>query len=372
VADNWSYNDNNELQSYDNVAFEYDANGNMTKKTDAGQVTNYIYNVEDRLTRVEDGTGSLISSYYYDPFGRRLWKEVDGIRTYFVYADEGLIAEVDEAGNVTKSYGYRPGSTWSTDPLFMKQGSEYYFYQNDHLGTPQKMTAVNGAVVWSAKYSSFGKADIDLSSTVTNNLRFAGQYYDAETGLHYNYHRYYDPKTGRYLTPDPIGLAGGINLFKYSENNPINLIDPWGLQAGTVVRPSPRGLDPSAHPVFRRGTYEHQLIANDLNRVAWIVDPVPLLRDSGHFLFGGGLGYWIYDITHRPSIYGPDDPTSIEEWKKWKGVNPDELCEEKAEPWHPIMGGYDPEDPPPPSPNEPRWKKIARVIMKLIRAANPK
>ncbi|MCP4669897.1 MAG: hypothetical protein GY857_01205 [Desulfobacula sp.] len=111
----------------------------------------------------------------------------------------------------------------------MKIGTEYYFYHNDHLGTPQKMMAVNGAVVWSAKYSSFGKAEVHPTSTVENNLRFPGQYYDAETGLHYNYHRYYDPDTGRYLTPDPIGLAGGINPFVYTVNNPINSIDPWGL-----------------------------------------------------------------------------------------------------------------------------------------------
>lgn len=60
-------------------------------------------------------------------------------------------------------------------------------------------------------------------------MRFAGQYYDQETGLHYNYHRYYDPKTGRYITPDPIGLDGGTNLYAYVQNNPVNLIDPLGL-----------------------------------------------------------------------------------------------------------------------------------------------
>jgi len=178
------------------------------------------------------GSKALIrieSSYYYDPFGRRLWKEINGVRTYFVYADEGLIAEVDAAGNVIKSYGYKPGSTWTTDPLFMKVGGQYYFYQNDHLGTPQKLTAVNGAVVWAAKYSSFGEADVDISSSIVNNLRFPGQYFDQETGLHYNWHRFYNPATGRYLRLDPIGIKGGINWYSYALNNPKAILDPLGL-----------------------------------------------------------------------------------------------------------------------------------------------
>jgi len=110
----------------------------------------------------------------------------------------------------------------------MKIGSEYYFYQNDHLGTPQKLTAINGAVVWSAKYSSFGKATIEVE-TVENTLRFPGQYYDQETGLLYNHFRYYDTNIGRYLREDPIGTRGGINLFSYVLNNPLNRADSTGL-----------------------------------------------------------------------------------------------------------------------------------------------
>ncbi|MCP4703099.1 MAG: hypothetical protein GY865_00695 [candidate division Zixibacteria bacterium] len=140
-----------------NTSYEYDANGNMIQKTVDGSITLFFYNLEDRLVRVEDGTGTIIARYGYDPFGRRIWKEVTGTKTYYLYSDEGLIGEYTQAGAEIKTYGWKPGGTWGTDPLFMKQGSEYFFYHNDHLGTPQKMTAVNGLVVWAAKYSSFGK-----------------------------------------------------------------------------------------------------------------------------------------------------------------------------------------------------------------------
>ncbi len=95
----------------------------------------------------------------------------------------------------------------------MEQGGRYYFYHNDHLGTPMQLTSESGAVVWSAKYDSFGKATVDASSTVINNLRFPGQYYDEETGLHYNFHRYYDTGAGRYTRQDPIGIEGDLKKY---------------------------------------------------------------------------------------------------------------------------------------------------------------
>ncbi|MHA2254144.1 MAG: RHS repeat-associated core domain-containing protein, partial [Candidatus Kariarchaeaceae archaeon] len=229
IAGNWTYNNNNELEGYDNISYVYDDNGNMAQKTDNGVITNYIYNEEDRLTEVRDGQDSLIAECYYDPFGRRLWKEVGGTITYFLYADEGLVGEYDSSGSEIKTYAYVPASTWTTDPLFMKIDTNYYFYHNDHLGTPQKMTAINGAVVWRVKYSSFGQATIEPISTVTNNLRFPGQYYDNETGLNYNRFRYYEPKLGRYTRSDPVGLKGGLNLYLYSLNSPLVFFDNEGL-----------------------------------------------------------------------------------------------------------------------------------------------
>ena len=86
------------------------------------------------------------------------------------------------------------------------------YYHTDHLGTPLRLTDATGAVVLAADYQPFGKAEL-LVNTVENNLRFPGQYFDSETGLQYNLNRYYDLETGRYLTPDSIGLEGGVNVY---------------------------------------------------------------------------------------------------------------------------------------------------------------
>ena len=85
--------------------------------------------------------------------------------------------------------------------------------------------------MWQADYTPFGSVNI-TTQTVTNNLRFPGQYYDQETGLHYNYFRYYDPSTGRYTTSDPIGLEGGLNTYVYAGGDPISLTDPSGMIFG--------------------------------------------------------------------------------------------------------------------------------------------
>lgn len=111
-----------------------------------------------------------------------------------------------------------------------------FHYTSDHINSGQIITDAAGQVVWQGEYSPFGDVNVVVNS-IENNFRFPGQYYDAETGLHYNWHRFYDPDTGRYISADPIGLTGGMNLYAYAGGNPVNLIDPDGknpLVIGTI------------------------------------------------------------------------------------------------------------------------------------------
>ena len=123
---------------------------------------------------------------------------------------------VDSTSNVT------------VDAVRFRQTSEAITYlHTDHLGTPRIGSDSSGGEVWSWDSDAFGNGTPTGGATV--NLRFAGQYFDAETDLHYNWNRYYDPETGRYISSDPIGLAGGLNTYGYVGANPVAYVDPEGL-----------------------------------------------------------------------------------------------------------------------------------------------
>lgn len=204
------------------ASFSYTPSGNtITKGSQA-----FEYNDNNRIV-VSKQSGVELSQHSYSANGQRAKKD-DGSSKVFHYNRSGqLIAETTTSGAMIKAYVWIHGQ-----PLVqILPNDSVNYYHNDHLGTPQKMTDSSGTVVWSADYLPFGQADVTIE-TVENNLRFAGQYFDQETGLHYNYHRYYDPTLGRYLRADPIGLEGGVNLYAYVSNNPVNMIDPYGLVAG--------------------------------------------------------------------------------------------------------------------------------------------
>jgi len=225
----WRHDGRNRLTNAPIGDFAYDAAGNMIRRTVDGETQTLVYEPAGNLAEIRDAHGQVVARYAYDSFGRRIKKEVNGVTTWFLYADEGLIAEFDEHGEVIRQYGYYPDSTWNIDPLMMKSGGQTYYYLNDALGAPWKLVTRSGAIVWSARYEAFGAAHVDSSSQVENPVRASGQYYDAESGLHYNTHRYYDPRLGRYVQSDPLGEEGGLNLYSFVRNSPLQYIDPQGL-----------------------------------------------------------------------------------------------------------------------------------------------
>ena len=195
--------------------FEYDADGNMVQRIPGAN------NPQPAITDPND--------YTYNSSGQRAMKQGAG-SVLFHYDQAGqLIAETDAAGNMIKAYMWLHGQ-----PLAMIDGSgAVYYFHCDHLGTPQRLTDASGGVVWSGDYLPFGEVDVTVEGVV-NNLRFAGQYFDQETGLHYNYHRYYDPGLGRYLRADPwkgdIKKPDTLHPYFYVSSNPINYIDKTGLR----------------------------------------------------------------------------------------------------------------------------------------------
>ena len=229
----WSCDVMDRLNAWPGGSYGFNANGQVTQRVVNGSVQYYAYDLDDRLTTVRDADQQLIARYQYDTEGRRISKEVNGTVVWYLYSEEGLIGEYDSAGEAIREYGYRPDGTWMMNPLFVKQTNTYSYFMNDHLGAPNVMVSAAGRVVWSAAQDAFGKATVDPASTLENPLRMSGQYYDEETGLHYNTFRYYDPETGRYLMPDPLGYADGMNTYLFCANDPINAFDPWGLNRHT-------------------------------------------------------------------------------------------------------------------------------------------
>ena len=156
---------------------------------------------------------------------------------------------IEREDKPAEPYSYDP----ETDPLLKippePQGQseaqpELVYYQLDHLGTPIAAHNAKGEAVWTAEYEAWGRI---RQETVSDGLkanipfRFQGQYYDEESGLHYNRFRYYDPEIGRFVSQDPIGLQGGMNLFEYAPN-PIVWIDFLGL---TPSKKSSHSDDPA-------------------------------------------------------------------------------------------------------------------------------
>ncbi|MFN4043859.1 RHS repeat-associated core domain-containing protein [Limnobacter sp.] len=270
----------NRLKRQGNRRFNYDDRGNRVEEIvergpRQGQVTRYRYNAQNQL--VEVNVAGVITRYAYDALGRRISKTSEhGAQqstistTTFYWNGDVLLGEINEGVSNTSSDGStKPSRTYLFEPFNFKplalvQHRQVYHYHTDHIGTPREITNAKAEVVWSSTFKTYGALALAHVNEVDNPLRFQGQYYDEETGLHYNRHRYYDPNSGQFTTQDPIGLLGGMNAYQYAPN-PMTWVDPWGLKSKEDYS-SPSKIGPSRESLvnhvnnFENGVYQNRQV----------------------------------------------------------------------------------------------------------------
>ena len=209
-----------------------------------GENQYYQYDLENQLVRAEikkSAGNTEIWTYAYDLFGRRLskerqdklaWTSTEPKRTHFVWDGTRLLQEYTYKGCYTYIYTDQD----SYEPLAQifdnaKDGKQYLaYFHTDQIGIPREMTDINGNLLWYGEYTAWGrlKKDERVYRNAHQPFRLQNQYYDEETGLHYNLMRYYEPEAGRFVNQDPIGLWGGANLYWFAPNTQV-WVDFLGL-----------------------------------------------------------------------------------------------------------------------------------------------
>ena len=238
----------NRLKTYNGTTYYYDELGNLIHRELAdGEVQNYFYDLHDQLVKAEifkkDGTKETWA-YTYDALGRRIGKgrlkneEVsDGLEgeTGFVWDGSHLLQEVQPDGRYTYIYtdpdSYEPLAqvrNWTNEDGESRQQTRYFHC--DQIGIPREMTDKDGNLVWFGNYTGWGrlKEEIKVTDSAYQPFRLQNQYADPETGLHYNFFRYYESDAGRFVNQDPIGLWGGSNSYQFAPNT-LKWTDTWGL-----------------------------------------------------------------------------------------------------------------------------------------------
>ena len=243
AANDYQYDAANRLLSGNGIAYSYDANGNRKTKTEAGATTVYHYSGQNQLTGIDFPAAFAYRSarYAYDPLGRRIEKvltnDSGAVTTRrYVYDGANLIAELDGDNHFLTEFLHGPGID---QPLAMTRGGKTYTYQADALGSILAVVDDSNAVVQRYRYDAWGNILEVQDPNFKQPFAYTGREWDEESGLYYYRARYYDPKVGRFVQSDPIGLAGGVNRYAYVEGDPVINRDPVGLLAIPPYDPPP-------------------------------------------------------------------------------------------------------------------------------------
>jgi RHS repeat-associated protein len=231
-------------QAMQRVTFSYSSFGflNSTfvalddQKNSAQHIPNkHSFNVQNQLKEIRNGmTSAPIANYSYNASRQRVRKVVLGEPSkakerFYLWQTNKVAAEVDTDGNIVSQYVYLNDGA-KAQPIAQLNGSEIFYIHNEHRGAPAAMTDTHKNIVWKANSNSTGLTKvIQAASGIELNLRLPGQYFDAESNLHDNFHRTYNPATGRYLQADPLGYPDGPDTYLYASGDPINRVDPLGL-----------------------------------------------------------------------------------------------------------------------------------------------
>lgn len=232
----FSYERGDRLTKQEKIRYVYDAVGNLIEKEKAsGESVFYRYDVDNRLIAVSSASGGEVE-FKYDAFGRRIAKLGERATTEFLWDGDVLLGE-------RKSDDFCEYVFDDFVPVAAIQNFQIQNYHTDYLGTPKEVTDQSGEIVWQGDFDEYGNVT-EIKSQTAQPFRFQGQYEDAETGLFYNYFRYYDADSGRYINQDPIGFFGGDNFYAYVWN-PLMWIDPYGLGK---LPPNKPGIYILSHP----------------------------------------------------------------------------------------------------------------------------
>jgi RHS repeat-associated protein len=232
-----------QLVSIGNAALTVDADGNTTAMTQAGSTYGFGYSARNRMV-IAQIAGSTVGSYTYNALNQRIQKVANGAAERYDY--EGIGKILGEYGVTNRDYIWM-GDIPVANIDISGTVSTIAYVTADQLGTARAIADINQNVLWQLPYQ--GNPWNEVSPTTngyTYNLRFAGQYFDAETGILYNNNRYYSQAAGRYLQSDPIGLNGGISTYAYAGNSPLSYTDLLGLQitGGIPDTAPPAAADP--------------------------------------------------------------------------------------------------------------------------------